>query len=327
MGSSSSKSSVLESSTSGMTSSVNDFGRKVEAIADRAFLLGEGPHWDERVQALYFVSINENTIHKYDPATESLTSATLEGRPGFIVPLEDHLDHFVVGLERDFVVIQWDGVGTARVVRKLGEVDQQSPRNRLNDGKADPRGRIYAGTMGHQDEKFNLDMNAGSLFRLDSHGLAPLCDKVSISNGLAWDLSSKAMYYIDSPERKIRRYDYDVETGDISNLQYIFDFETNKLEGNPDGCTIDTNGNLWVAVFGGGCVLHISPKGELIQRVEVPAKQVTSCTFGGAKLDTLYVTTARLNITEEQKHPSGCTFKITGLGVTGLPNNRFNDTL
>ncbi|XP_063534848.1 regucalcin-like isoform X2 [Cydia strobilella] len=327
MGSSSSKSSVVESSTSEMTSPVNDFGIKVEAIADCAFLLGEGPHWDERVQALYFVSINEKTIHKYDPAKESLTSATLEGRPGFIVPLEDHLDHFVVGLERDFVVIQWDGTGTARVVRKLGEVDQQSPRNRLNDGKADPTGRLFAGTIGHEDEKFNLDKNTGSLYRLDSHGLTALCDKISISNGLAWDLKSKAMYYIDSPERKIRRYDYDVETGDISNLQYMFDFETNKVEGAPDGCTIDTNGNLWVAVFGGGCVLQISPEGELMQRVEVPAKQVTSCTFGGAKLDTLYVTTARLNIAGEQKHPSGCTFKITGLEMTGLPNNRFNDTL
>ncbi|XP_047990276.1 regucalcin-like isoform X1 [Leguminivora glycinivorella] len=296
---------------------------KVEKISEQALLIGEGPHWDDRTQSLYFVSILENTIHKYDAATGTHTSTKLDGRPGFIVPLDGHLDQFVVGLEREFVVVQWDGVDAARVVRLLGDVDQHAVGNRINDGKADPRGRLYAGTMDAATTMETLEAHKGTLYRLDESGITALCDRITISNGLAWDVGARAMYYIDSAERNIRRYDYDADTGDVSNPQFIFDLKQHDVEGLPDGCTIDTDGNLWVALFGGGCVIQVSPDGQLLRAVPVPAKQVTSCTFGGPELDILFVTTARIDTVEEQKFPSGCTFKITGLGVKGHPNVNF----
>ncbi|XP_049872786.1 regucalcin-like [Pectinophora gossypiella] len=298
-------------------------GVQVQKITE-PLVLGEGPHWDEKQQALYFVSIVEHSIHKYVPSTGTHTKTKLDGRVGFIVPVEGTSDQFVVGVERKFLVVQWDGEdGTpARVVRQLADVDPEYPRNRINDGKADPRGRLFAGTMGHEEPIGTVDKKKGSLFRLDGAKIKTLCSGIDISNGLAWDLKRKTFYYTDSLEENIRQYDYDVETGEISNMKYIFDFKANKIEGVPDGTTIDTDGNLWVAVFNGSCILKIDPtSGELLQKVPIPAKQVTSATFGGPNYDIMFVTSASLD--DEQKPPCGATFMVTGLGVKGLPNVNF----
>ncbi|KAF9422732.1 hypothetical protein HW555_001726 [Spodoptera exigua] len=298
---------------------------KVEK-ATEPLLLGEGPHWDEHHQALFFVNIQEHTIHKYVPATGAHTKTKVGGRVGFIVPVEGTTDQFLVGVDRKFQVIRWDGAdgSPATVVKELVEVDSDIPTNRINDGKADPKGRVFAGTMGHEDPPGNFTMNRGNLFRLEGGKVTKVVSQVSISNGLAWDLREKAMYYTDSLEKNIRRYDYDVETGEISNVKYIFDFEKNKIEGFPDGTTIDTDGNLWVAVFDGSCVLKINPRsGELLQKVPIPALQVTSVTFGGPNYDILFVTTASLNIRGPQDPPCGSIFMVTGLGVKGFPNVNF----
>ncbi|KAM3960037.1 regucalcin [Aphomia sociella] len=300
---------------------------KVEKIVDPVWL-GEGPHWDEQQQALFFVSILDRTIHKYVPTTgEHSKSQKLDGTVGFIVPVEGTKDQFVVGVGRKFQVVQWDGKdgSRAKVVKELAEVDQHmNPPTRLNDGKADPRGRLFAGTMGHEEPLGNTLPEQGSLFRLDGTKIKTLCNKINISNGLAWDLKEKAMYYTDSPEYNIRRYDYDVETGEISNLKYIFDFKKNGVEGVPDGTTIDTDGNLWVALFGGSSIVKIDPRtGKLLQKIPIPALQVTSSTFGGPNYDILFVTTASIKIDAEQEPPCGATFMVTGLGVKGYPNNNF----
>ncbi|KAL4709756.1 hypothetical protein ACJJTC_005559 [Scirpophaga incertulas] len=296
---------------------------KVEKISE-PLLLGEGPHWDGR--DLYFVGIQEKTIHRYRPDTGEHSKSVVGDKVGFIVPVEGTHDQFVLGLGRKFVVVHWDGTEGApvAVLRELGEVDKEIPTNRINDGKADPRGRLFAGTMGREDPAGQFDRNKGSLYRLDGAKITKLVEGVSISNGLAWDVSQKAFYYIDSLERNIRRYDYDIDTGDISNMRHIFDFSSNGVEGLPDGMTIDTDGNLWVAVFGGSCVLHVDPKqGKLLRKLSIPAEQVTSVTFGGPNLDSLMVTTASIPIASEQKPPSGCTFVVTGAGARGLPNVNF----
>ncbi|CAH2085065.1 unnamed protein product [Euphydryas editha] len=290
-------------------------------------LLGEGPHWDDRQQALFFVDILEYTIHKYVPATGAHTKTKLDGTVGFIVPVDGTTDQFIIGLGTRFVIIQWDGEeGTpAKIVQELGAVDQDVvPENRLNDGKADPRGRIFAGTMGYENPLGNVLPEKGSLYRVDKTGIQKLCSKIGISNGLAWDLKKKACYYTDSLERKIRRYDYDVDTGEISNLKYIFDLEKNNVSGIPDGMTLDSDGNLWVALFNGSSVIKIDPEtGKILQTVPIPALQVTSVTFGGPKFDILFVTSARMNIGGAQEPPCGSTFMVTGLGVTGLPSTNF----
>ncbi|KAJ2950863.1 hypothetical protein O0L34_g5222 [Tuta absoluta] len=296
---------------------------QVQKLTD-PLVLGEGPHWDERVQALYFVDINSCTIHKYEPATGEHSRTKLDGRVGFIVPLESASDHFVVGVERKFLVIQWDGGnGTpAKVIKELAEVDLEQPTNRINDGKCDPRGRLYAGTMGKENPPGNFQKHAGSLFRLEGTKLTTLANRIGISNGLAWDVSRKAMYYTDSLEENIRRYDYNVETGEITNMKHIFDMKP--IGGLPDGSTIDTDGNLWVACFNGSCVIKIDPStGKLLQKVPIPAKQVTSVSFGGAKMDVLFVTTACMNIGGAQEPPCGATFMVSGLGAKGHPNANF----
>ncbi|CAH0399647.1 unnamed protein product [Chilo suppressalis] len=289
-------------------------------------VLGEGPHWDAAQQALFFVDIKGHSIHKYKPATGEHSSTKLGGAVGFIVPVEGTSDQFVVGVERQFQIVQWDGSdgGAARVLRTLGEVDPEAPSNRINDGKADPRGRLFAGTIGAEDIPGQFAMNKASLFRWDGPNMKKLVQGVTVSNGLAWDLKEKAFYYTDSLEYNIRRYDYNVETGEISNMSYVFDFKKNNVAGVPDGSTIDTDGNLWVAVFGGSCVLNVDPRtGKLLRKIPIPALQVTSATFGGPNLDTLYVTSASMNISGEQLPPCGATFEVTGLGVKGHPNLNF----
>ncbi|CAG5002694.1 unnamed protein product [Parnassius apollo] len=297
----------------------------IEKITE-PLLLGEGPHWDDRKQALYFVSIKQKTIHKYVPASGTHTKTQLDGRVGFIIPVDGTTDQFVVGVERKFLIIQWDGEegSKVQVLKELAEVDQEIPTTRINDGKADPKGRLFAGTMGHEESPGNFQKEKGSLYRIDRRGVVKMCESVSISNGLAWDLKEKAFYYTDSLEYKIRRYDYDVDTGDISNKSYIFDLKKNNITGIPDGMTIDTDGNLWVAIFDGGCVLKIDPKlGTISQKIQIPAKQITSVTFGGCNLDVLFVTTGSMPIKEEQEPPCGATFMVTGLGVKGHPNVNF----
>lgn len=170
--------------------------------------------------------------------------------------------------------------------------------NRFNDGKADPSGRLWAGTMGFEPVPGQIDKFKGSLYSVVSRNeIKSHLDKVSIANGLAWDTKKNKFYYIDSPTRKVDVFDYNAKTGTISKLknyvyellkkckiiyvlgnrQTAFDFDKYDIPGVPDGMTIDTDGNLWVAVFDGARVLHINPcSGELMTTIDIPAKQVCS---------------------------------------------------
>ena len=132
------------------------------------------------------------------------------------------------------------------------------------------------------------------------------------------------MYYIDSPRRTVDEYDYDEKEGSIRNRKVVFDLEQHGIPGVPDGMTIDTDGNLWVAVFDGSCVLHINPTtSELITTLKFPAKQITAPTFGGPNLDILYVTSAQLVVKgQHQPSPAGAVFKVTGIGAKGFPGNK-----
>ncbi|KAM3960058.1 regucalcin isoform 1-T2 [Aphomia sociella] len=285
--------------------------------------LGEGPHWDSDDQSLYFVGTYDHTVHKYVPATGRHTRTKLDGRTSFIIPIEGKRHHFAVGLERKVVELVWTGEDNgASVLRTIVEVEEEFPGNRFNDAKADPRGRLFAGTMGGEYAPGQFHLKRGSLYRIDPDGKAhKLDDKIDISNGLCWDVARKAFYFADSFEYAIRRYDYDIDTGDISNPKIIFNYKDQGLEGIPDGMTIDTDGNLWVANFDGHRVLKIDPlAGKLLEKIRIPALQVTSVTFGGPTFEQMYVTTARLNRGTEQKPPAGSTFLLSDLGVKGYPN-------
>ncbi|CAD0201975.1 unnamed protein product [Chrysodeixis includens] len=287
--------------------------------------LGEAPHWDSDENTLYYVDIVNHTIHKYEPDTGKHAKAKLELEPHFILPVEGKKNHFLVTQGRKVVEIEWSGDKKApKILRTITEVDHEHPTNLLNDGKADPLGRLFTGTIVH-----NVDVSSpkdGSLYRIDPDGTTTkLASDIICSNGLCWDFKGEAFYYIDSFSYAIKRYDYDVETGHISNPTTAFSMAEHGLEGFPDGMTIDTDGNLWVAVFWGSNILKIDPrKNKLLQTIPIPTSQVTSVTFGGPDLDVLYVTTAGITMKDkpDPKPPAGAIYALTGISARGYPNRK-----
>lgn len=292
--------------------------------------LSEGPHFDKKKQCLYYVDIYKATIFCYYLVSGKTCKTILNGKyVGFVIPVNATEDKFIIGLDRKVVLITWDSISPKISDAKvLTVVDETILANRLNDAKCDPNGRLWMGTMNTLDET----LKTGSLYCLEvidksknDISLTKIADKIGISNGLAWDSTHKLMYFIDSPTKKIRQYDYDLKTGSISNKKTIFDFDLNKIPGVPDGMCIDQNDKLWIACFGGSQVIRIEPKtGEVLKTIPIPAQQVTSVTFGGPKLDILFVTTARLpiqNVTHSKD--AGRVFKIEGLNVNGVLPNEF----
>ncbi|XP_031772663.1 regucalcin [Apis florea] len=293
--------------------------------------LGEGPHWDSISQKLYYVDIYAQKVFRFDPASGIVTSVFIENGPvGFVVPVEGCTDKFVAGCGIDFVLFSWNSEKSLEncIAQILISADSDRIETRLNDGKVDSSGRLWAGTMGHEKNGI-FPPNVGSLYSIgNDFKLKKQISPVSISNGLAWNPNNDIFYYIDSLSYQIMAYNYNSQTGIISNKKIVFDFLKNNIPGLPDGMTIDTNGNLWVAVYGGGGILNINPKtGELLRFVKINnAKNITSVAFGGPNLDILYVTSARTGLNEnqlkEQLH-AGYLFAIKGLGVCGFPANSF----
>ncbi|XP_062592804.1 regucalcin-like [Saccostrea cucullata] len=278
--------------------------------------IGEGPHWDDMTSTLLYVDIHENSIHRFNPETNVADKIKLEDTVGFVVPARK--GGLIAGVGCCLVHVDWD---TKRVT-KLHEVDKKT---RFNDGKCDPRGRVWTGTYGPIYPDVENMPKIGSLYCLDLDGsLRTMVKDVGISNGLAWTSDEKTMYYIDSTPRKIYGYDYDVTTGKISNQKVIVDNAGKPLPdfGFPDGMTIDTEGKLWVACFLASKVVRYDPQtGQQLQTVNFPAHRITSCCFGGRNLDELYVTCSAHEVSEEefQKYPlTGSVFRVKGLGVKGF---------
>jgi sugar lactone lactonase YvrE len=187
---------------------------------------------------------------------------------------------------------------------------------RFNDGKCDPSGRFWVGTLALDNRR-----RGAVLYRFDKDkSIHLMLDSVSISNGIVWTADKKTMYYNDTPTGTIQGFDYDDKTGAISNRRVVVRIPRGM--GSPDGMTIDAEGNLWVALWGGGAVGKFNPAtGELLQKVVVPAPNVSSCAFGGDNLETLYITTARawVNADKLATFPlSGGLFSVKP-GVRGVP--------
>lgn len=291
-----------------------DMGGKLELALDAKAALGEGPLWDEETQRLYWVNILESKLNVFDPATggnEAIDvgqyiGAAVLGSPG----------EAIVALHRGFYSLD---LQTGRL-QEIHDPEADKPDQRFNDGKCDALGRFWAGTM-----PLSGGNPTGKLYRLDPDlRVTAMLDGIGCSNGLAWTSDNKTMYYIDSPTKKVMAYDYDLEKGEIRNPRTVVTIPEGG--GVPDGMTIDTDGHLWVAQWGGWQVSKWNPHtGELLGKIAVPAAQVTSCAFGGADLDELYITTARTGLDDaklaDQPHAGGI-FRIR-TGAKGLPANRF----
>ena len=265
-------------------------------------LLGEGPAWDHRNRELLWVDIDNHTVYFLKDGTKIPEKFVFEQKIGFAVPRKG--DEYIIGLQDG--LYSFDRKDSS--IKLICNPEPELIDNRWNDGKCDPDGNLWAGTMSTKDL-----YDQGGLYRLDrTMKLRPMLQKIGISNGLAWNSELGKMYYIDSPTRSIQCFNYKKRDNTLSPPSKVFKLP--KEMGYPDGMTIDEDGMLWVAHWDGGCIARWHPEtGQLITTIEIPAPRVTSCSFGGKDLSQLFVTTARVGLSEEQlkKYPlSGSLFVI-----------------
>ncbi|KAL1131246.1 hypothetical protein AAG570_010864 [Ranatra chinensis] len=289
--------------------------------------LGEGPHWDANSNLLYFVDIFAGKAFKYDPKSKNISVANLgPGTISFIIPVAGQKDKFLISSNCKLKIVTWDGFNEAAAkIEDLVQLEDETSTNRINDGKCDPKGRLYAGTMGPFDKETNIYTDGeGCLYSYETgKNVKKLVSSIGISNGLAWSPNCKKFYYIDSLKYAVFQYDYSIDDGSISNGREIFNLKKKGVAGLPDGMAIDNDGKLWIACFEGSKVIRIDPdNGDLMYTLEFPSYQITSVAFGGPNLDELYVTSADINQPSDikKKYPDfGCIFKVTGLGIKGTP--------
>jgi len=308
------------SETKNDTSATNNNEVKLDKTAVLEYqiktLLGEGAFWHYGRNKLYWVDIEARQVHIYDPKKRINKSYQTPSMVGTIVPTT----------RGNVLVALQDGIYKLNL--KTGQYDLFSnveadiTTNRFNDGKCDPAGRLWVGSMALDQKEYEAN-----LYRIDGTGKAILMkDSITISNGIVWTKDEKTMYYIDTPTGQIKAYDYDRTTGDIKNERVAVEVPTSL--GFPDGMAIDENDHLWVGLWNGNAIAHFDPiTGELVSKIEVPAHNVTSCAFGGKKLDTLYITTSSLDMTpeEKEKYPlAGSLFKAVP-GVKGARSKVFDE--
>jgi sugar lactone lactonase YvrE len=289
-----------------------------ELVVDAKNQLGEGSIWNYKTGELWWIDIEGRTLNTYNPKTKVTRTFDVKHRIGTVVPSEDGLSA-ILALQTGV----WRLNLETEEMTFVSRVEGDTANIRLNDGKCDPAGRFWVGSMHLQQLQYKA-----SLFRItpneDQVFIKKMQDSVTISNGIIWSLDEKTMYYIDTDRGNVRAYNYDKKTGDITNERVII--TVSDTLGYPDGMTIDSEGMLWIALWNGNGVSRWNPNtGEMLQFIEVPAHNVSSCAFGGENLETLYITSARVDMTDEElkaKPNAGGVFKVVP-GVKGVKSYFF----
>ena len=287
--------------------------------------LGESPFWHPAEQQLYWVDIPGKHIHRCNIFMGSIESWEMPSEPGSIAPTQSG------GL----VVALRDGIYRARnwggALEKLVAGQHDTATTRFNDGKADPAGRFWAGTMYEP-----RTTASAKLFSLNNGLLETKVSHATIANGLAWSPDTKTIYWADTPTHTVRAWDWNAQTNAMSGERIFkqwpdkptgWQFGMPGYGGRPDGAAVDTEGNYYVAMFEGARICKLSPDGVELASIAVPAQCPTMPCFGGDDLKTLYVTTARYSRSdaELQAYPdSGCVFSMR-TDVPGLPVNFYID--
>ena len=286
----------------------------VELLVDAHAQVGEGPLWDEERQVLYWVDILSSLLYIYDPATGENRALDVGRHVGTVVTRAS--GGLMLAVREGFASFDLE----TQELTLIANPEAHITGNRFNDGKCDPAGRFWAGTMAYENPT-----NQGSLYRLDTDlSVHKIFGDVAISNGIIWSLDHTTMYYIDTLRKNVRAFDYDNDTGDISNERVIINVP--EEIGMPDGMAIDSEGMLWVAHYGGSCVSRWNPStAQLLLKIDLPVTQVTACAFGGPNLDTLFITSAaqELDAAELERQPlAGGLFAIK-TPYQGVPSFRF----
>ena len=287
-------------------------------VAPTGDVCGEGAVWHASHAAVYWNDINRFLIHRFTPADRCVRTWFFD-EPVTALTLTDRLKVLAVVLGSS--VILWEPETDVRhdpIFRLEGW-----PKVRLNDARVDPRGALWIGSMRNN---VNADGSGGvaggqdgALFRLDPDGKVTVWRKeIGISNTLAWSPDRRRFYFGDTLANVVRVYDYDEATGAIANER---PFLEGFARGLPDGSTVDSEGYLWNCRFFGGCIVRVAPDGTIDRIVEMPVKNITTCTFGGPDRKTLYVTTAKIEAPAGDRLAGGLYAIETD--VAGQPENQF----
>ena len=299
-----------------------------QALTAQNYALGESPFWHPHEQMLYWVDIPGKQIHRCNALTGDVQSWAMPSEPGCIAPAESG------GL----VIALRDGIYRARdwggALIKLVAGKHDTATTRFNDGKADPLGRFWVGTM------FEPRTAASAqLFTFNGGDLQAKVSNATIANGLAWSPDAKTIYWADTPTHAVRAWDWDAEANTMSHERIFKQWPSKRADwkfgspgfdsygGRPDGAAVDAEGNYYVAMFEGARICKLAPSGVELASIAVPAQCPTMPCFGGDDLKTLYVTTARYQRSEAelQAYPqSGCVFSMRA-DVPGLPVNFYRE--
>jgi sugar lactone lactonase YvrE len=254
---------------------------RVECVLDAKSQLGEGPSWLPQLKKLLWIDIERSEVHLFDPGQRKDQTFDVGSHVGCAVPGSN--GNFFLGTAKGFAELN----PKTRQVSLITHPEQHLPGNRFNDGKADPAGRFWAGTMAYDERK-----GAGGLYVLDEHRHAKKCvSDITISNGLAWTQDRRTLYYIDTPTLCVDAFDFDPVTSNISNRRTVIRIPEGT--GYPDGMTIDSEGMVWIGMWDGWAVQRWDPRsGTLLGKIQLPVARVTACCFGGEEGDELYLTTA-----------------------------------
>lgn len=286
---------------------------EVRCIVDAHAQIGELPVWDDNFHLLYWLDIEGKKLHRFDPSTghdavwdmpAPAGSLALRAAGGVVLAMQHGFYAF------DFM---------DPTPRLIAAIDGEPTTNRLNDGRADPGGRFWAGTANHAKRE-----PTGAMYCLDVDGkVEKKFGGIDISNSLCWSPDGKTMYHADSFTWKIQAWDFDPATGAAANPRTFIQIPRD--EGFSDGATVDADGCLWAAHWGHGRLKRYDPAGRLIHAIQLPVTNITCPCFGGPDLTTLYVTSATFRLTDEQRAQqpqAGGLFAIETT-VKGLPEHRY----
>ncbi len=275
-------------------------------------ILGEGPLWDHKNQTLWWIDIEAQQLFALKDGEKQPKIWLLPSKPGSIGLAENGL---VIALRKGFVLFNPENEKITPLAQPIAD------RNNLkfNDGKCDRFGRFYAGTADVGESQA-----IGSFYRLNVDGSATVLDSgFIISNGLGWSPDNQLFYLSDSGAQKVYRYRFNAEAGTIDHKEVFLEFGAG--DGYPDGLCVDSQGYLWIAFWDGWRVARYSPEGKIDQVIEMPVPRPTSCCLGGKELKTLYITSARRDLSKEilnEANLSGSVFQIQ-ITIQGLNDSAF----
>ena len=285
---------------------------ELRRVGDTTDQLGEGPVWCPQEQAFYWVDITAPAVRRWHAGSGKNTSWTMPEPVGSLALCAS--GGILVALSSALSVFD----PTTGAIKSVAAPHDDGADMRFNDGKCDRQGRFWVGTM-----TTGARAPRGRLYRLDAKaGCEAVLDGITIPNGLCWSPDGRTMYFADSVLHTIWAIPYDPATGAIGERRVFVRTDPSEA---PDGGTVDEDGFVWSARFGGARVVRHAPDGRVNRVIEVPARQVTSCAFGGADLSTLFITSATFNMSPEQHaaQPLAGTLLAIDVGVRGLPEPRY----